>query len=61
MVLMVDPSAVSLHGGGGGGSSPSGRVFFRGNSLFFVSEGEKSPNGMPLRREREGGNAPFAW
>ena len=30
-----------------------GRCFFRGNSLFFVSEGEKSsPNGMPLR-ERE--------
>ncbi len=30
-----------------------GGVFFRGNSLFVVSEGEKSPNGMPLRRERK--------
>ncbi len=33
---------------------PHGEQYFsEENLLLFVSEGEKSPNGMPLRRERE--------
>ena len=40
--------------------TPLRRVFLRVNSLFFVSEGEKSPE-WNASKEGEGGNVPFAW
>ncbi len=54
MVSMVDPRQSRSTAEETEVRVPLGGEFFRGNSLFFVSEGEKSPNGMPLRREREG-------
>ena len=51
-------SAVSLRGGDGN-ANPGGGGVFQTKLTLFVSKGEKSPNGMPLRREREVVSDPF--